>query len=136
MGTTPTAQCGCFGAGGTARHWGWGVSGQRDLVLVVLEAHLSGSQQDLDECVCSPQGPPAWCHSAPEQLLPLFPIKLPSLPESCLLGVSEEGLGGIPQGGRDWRGAERALAWIRNGDPRESSCPPLLTLLWGALGGT
>ena len=31
MGTTPTAQCGCFGPGGTARHWGWGVSEQLGL---------------------------------------------------------------------------------------------------------
>ena len=94
------------------------------VVLVVLGAHLSGSQQGLGECVCSPQGPPARCHSVPEWLLPVFPIKLPSLPQSCLLGVSEEGLGGIPQWGRDWRGSERALVWIRNGDTQERSCPP------------
>ena len=113
-----------------------GAAGAALVVLVVLGAHLSGSQQDVGERVCSPQGPPARCHSAPEQLLPVFPIKLPSLPQSCLLGVSEEGLGGILQWGRDWRGAERASAWIRNGDPQERLCPPLLTLLLGDLGGT
>ena len=126
MGTTPTAQCGCFGAGappGTgdgACRGSWGCTGSTG----GAGSSPVWSQQDSGECVCSRQGPPARCHSAPKQLLPVFPIKHPSLPQSCLLGVSEEGLGGIPQWGRDWRGAERALAWIRNREPQESLCPP------------
>lgn len=71
--------------------WGWqhrpalgmgrvGGAGALLVLLVVLGAHLSGGQRDSGERVCSPRGPPARCHSAPERLLPVFPIKLPSLP--------------------------------------------------------